>query len=89
MVSSEARHNDVHDRDLERRVTNYILGHKMPALRRIHVESDRGTVTIRGSVSSFYQRQLCINCSRRVAGVVQLIDELTVLCPSDRRVSPV
>ena len=89
MVSSKAPHNGAHDRDLERRVINYLLGYKMPSLRRIHVESDNGTVTIRGTVSSFYQRQLCINCSRRVAGVVQLIDELTVLCPSDRRVSPV
>jgi osmotically-inducible protein OsmY len=86
MVSSKAPYSDVHDRDLERRVTNYLLGHKMPTLRGIEVESDNGTVTIRGRVSSFYQKQLCINCSRRVAGVVRLIDEVTVLTPSDRQI---
>ena len=85
MLSSEAPYSEVHDRELERRVTNYLLGHKMPALRHIEVESDNGTVTIRGRVSSFYQKQLCINCSRRVAGVVRLIDELTVLTQSDQQ----
>ena len=63
--------------------------HKMPELQRIQVQSDNGTVTIRGNVSSFYQRQLCINCSRRVAGVVRLVDELTVLSASNRQFSAV
>ena len=83
MVSSKESYSDIHDRELERRVANYLLGYKMPALRRIEVESDNGTVMIRGRVSSFYQKQLCINCCRRVAGVVQLIDEVTVLATSD------
>ena len=83
MVSSKESYSDVQDRELERRVANYLLGYKMPALRRIEVESDNGTVMIRGRVSSFYQKQLCINCCRRVAGVVQLIDEVTVLPTSD------
>ena len=69
-------------------MTNYLLGYKMPSLRQIQVASNNGTVTIRGKVTSFYQRQLCINCSRRVAGVVRLIDELTVLPPSERKATP-
>jgi hypothetical protein len=35
-------------------------------------------VTLRGRVPSFYQRQLFIHCCQRVAGVVQLNDELQV-----------
>jgi len=67
------------DRDLERRVVNYLVGHKMPALRQVAVEARRGTVTLRGRVYSFFQKQLCIHCSRRVAGVLHLVDELQVV----------
>ena len=68
-----------HDRDLERRVRNYLYGHRMPALKRIDVEADNGTVVLRGRVYSFFQKQLCIHCCRRVAGVIELIDELEVI----------
>jgi hypothetical protein len=78
MVSPAHRQDEAHDRDLARRVANYLLGHKLPMLRHIEVESDRGTVTLRGRVFSFYQKQLCINCSRRVAGVMALIDQIDV-----------
>ena len=45
------------DADLERRVANFLLGYKIPALKSIDVRSDRGEVTLRGRVSSYYQRQ--------------------------------
>ena len=79
MVSPAHLRDEAQDRDLERRVANYLLGHKLPTLRHIEVESDRGTVTLRGRVFSFYQKQLCINCSRRVAGVMTLIDQIDVV----------
>lgn len=69
---------DAHDVDLERRVVNYLVGRGIPNLRRIRVAADRGTVVLEGHVPSFYQKQLCINCSRRVAGVVELIDRIVV-----------
>ncbi|NLX95187.1 MAG: BON domain-containing protein [Rhodopirellula sp.] len=69
---------DDHDRDLEFRVTNYLVGRQVQALRRIEVEADKGTVTLRGSVCSFHQKQLCLNCCRRVAGVIDLVDEVDV-----------
>lgn len=74
-----------HDRDLESRVANYLLGYKMPALRELDVEADNGTVIVRGRVQSFYQKQLCINCSRRVAGVIRLIDEVEVVSGTEPR----
>lgn len=67
-----------HDLDLERRVVNYLVGRGVPNLRQIGVEADSGKVTLRGRVHSFYQKQLCINCSRRVAGVLDLIDQIEV-----------
>lgn len=69
---------DAHDQDLQRRVVNYLVGRGIPNLRRIRVEADCGTVTLEGRVPSFYQKQLCINCSRRVAGVIELIDRIEV-----------
>ncbi|NUQ64331.1 MAG: BON domain-containing protein [Pirellulales bacterium] len=81
---------DDHDRDLERRVANYLVGRQVPSLRQIEVEADRGTVTLRGSVYSFHQKQLCLNCCRRVAGVLELIDEVEVVyaAPAQRQGSP-
>jgi len=71
------------DRDLERRVMNYLVGRQVPSLRQIVVEADRGTVTMRGRIYSFHHKQLCINCCMRVAGVVRLVDELTVAAPPE------
>lgn len=67
-----------HDVELERRVMNYLVGRHVPSLRHISVEAAGGTVTLRGKVRSFYEKQLCHNCCRRVAGVVQLVDDLDV-----------
>ena len=70
---------DQHDRDLKRRVVNYLLDRGIPNLRRIDVHADGGTVTLRGHVRSFYHKQLCLHCSRRVAGVMELIDRIDVV----------
>jgi osmotically-inducible protein OsmY len=67
------------DRDLERRVTNYLWGRHVPALRNVLVEATDGVVTLRGQVRSFYEKQLCHNCCRRVAGVRQLVDDVDVM----------
>ena len=66
------------DRDLERRIVNYLYTRQVSVARAISVQADNGTVTLRGEVFSFYQKQLCISCSRRVAGVLGLVDEIEV-----------
>ena len=40
--------------------------------------SSGGTVTIRGRVPTYYEKQLAINSGRRVAGVVKLVDDVVV-----------
>jgi osmotically-inducible protein OsmY len=47
-------------------------------LRQVVVRADNGTVTLRGTVTSFYQKQLCIQACRAVPGVVTLVDEVEV-----------
>ena len=37
-----------------------------------------GTVTVRGRVPTYYEKQLAINSCRRVAGVVKLVDDVVV-----------
>jgi osmotically-inducible protein OsmY len=68
---------DRQDRDVERRVTNFLAQH-FPRLRTVEVVSRQGVVTIFGSVNSFYERQLCINCCQRVAGVTGMNDRVEV-----------
>src|SRR5881392_1768063 len=66
------------DRDLERRVINYLLQRCFHTLRRVDVEARDGKVTLRGEVPSFYARQVCIHTCQRVAGVAELSDQLEV-----------
>lgn len=69
---------DLSDRDLERRVTNFLFARNLPTLRRLHVAADNGTVTLRGRVHSFYEKQLCQHACRRVAGVISMVDAIDV-----------
>jgi osmotically-inducible protein OsmY len=66
------------DHDLERRVINYLAQQHFPQLHAVEVRAQQGVVTIQGRVSSFYERQLCIHCCQRVAGVVRLNDQIEV-----------
>ena len=66
------------DRDLERRVVNFLQGWQRPGLRNVEVKATAGTVTLRGTVNSFYEKQLSQQCCRRVAGVLKLIDAISV-----------
>ncbi|MBW3595927.1 MAG: BON domain-containing protein [Planctomycetes bacterium] len=67
-----------HDQDLKRRIVNFLHQRHVPSLRGINVLVRDGVVTMRGVVDSFYHKQLCLNCCQRVAGVVQLNDEIEV-----------
>ena len=65
-------------KDLETRIRIFLAGQGVAALRRITVSANGGTVTLCGRVGSFYEKQLCLNCCRHVAGVIQIIDEIQV-----------
>lgn len=67
------------DRDLEARVIHNLALHHVPGVRWLDIRARNGVVTLRGKVRSFHQRQLCVHCSRRVAGVFELVDRLEVV----------
>lgn len=66
------------DSEIEQNVRAFLEGCNMPALRRLAVSVSAGTVTLRGQVRTFYERQLTQQCLRRIAGVRQLIDRTVV-----------
>ena len=70
---------DLADADLRRRVVAFLASRQLAALRNLEVEAHGGTVTLRGKVQTFYEKQLTQQCSRRVAGVVRLVDEIDVV----------
>ncbi len=63
---------------LRRRVSNFLRQRNLPALRSVQVSVENGTVEIAGKVNSFYERQICLNCCQRVAGVVRIVDNVQV-----------
>ena len=69
---------DKHSWNLKRRITNTCWQRGLLSLRRIDIEVVHGTVTLRGTVNSFYERQLCLACTQHVPGVYKLIDDIKV-----------
>ena len=67
------------DRELERRIIGFLEAKHVPALRYLGVKADSGVVTLTGRVYTFYEKQLCNQCCRRVAGVQQLINDVDVI----------
>jgi osmotically-inducible protein OsmY len=66
------------DSELARRVTTFLSTRHHPGLRHLEVEARGGVVTLRGRVSTFYEKQLSAQLTRRVAGVVRLVDNVIV-----------
>ncbi len=66
------------DDDVERRVTSYLSTRHFPAFRELEISVDRGSVTVSGCLNTYYEKQVALNTCRRVAGVVALVDEVSV-----------
>jgi hypothetical protein len=66
------------DADLLTRVGIALTMRLRHTLHAVHIQVDKGTVVLRGIVPTYYDRQLAIEVTRRVAGVLKVRDELTV-----------
>lgn len=66
------------DADVLWRVESYLDSKHFTGFRDLNVEVNDGIVTISGKVDNFHERQVALNSCRRVAGVLQLIDEIQV-----------
>ena len=66
------------DVDLERRIANFLYQQRVPRHARIRTDAQAGTVVVSGKCSSRHAKWLCVECCRRVAGVVNLVDRVIV-----------
>lgn len=66
------------DAALRQTVVNALTSPEFPGTRGVIVEVTAGVVTLRGSVKSFYARQLLVHACRRIPRVTGIIDELHV-----------
>jgi hypothetical protein len=66
------------DSDLQRRVKAFLADQSRYPLRLLDVEARGGTVTLRGFLATYHEKQLAVHRVLRVAGVHRLIDEIVV-----------
>ena len=69
---------DFPDDDLQFRVESFLRSRHFPDFEQIEVDVQNGSVTLSGILRSYYEKQVAINSCQRVAGVVDLIDNLDV-----------
>jgi osmotically-inducible protein OsmY len=66
------------DVPLEQRVRSHLEGNGSASFCSVAVAAERGTVTLTGTVTSFYAKQLAQEFTRRVPGVVCVINLIEV-----------
>jgi len=66
------------DRDLERRITHQLAETNRPGLKRLAVKVHGGHVTLRGRVTSFYEKQIAIQACRVLTSLDCLVDAVEV-----------
>jgi len=67
--------------DIKRRIINLLYQRGVSSAQRLNIEMENGTVTVRGTVASFYERRVCVSCCQHVPGVFGLLDEIKVDSP--------
>ena len=78
MQSTDRIRFDYSDDDVRERVASFLMSRHFPAFRELDVDVRHGEVTLSGDVCSYHEKQVALNACRRVAGVLALIDEITV-----------
>lgn len=67
------------DHELEGRVKNFLERLDPSALHQLQVEVRNGAAVVSGCVHTFYQKQLATSCCQRVAGVLNVLNEVRVV----------
>ncbi len=66
------------DRAIASQIATHLADTNRASLRRLSVDVHAGEVTLRGSVGSFYEKQIAIQTCRTLSGIYRLIDALEV-----------
>lgn len=67
------------DRDVRFRVESYLNSKHFPSFRSLDVQVEQGIVTLTGSVENFHERQVALHTCMRVAGVLEMVDQVQVV----------
>ena len=78
MVAIAISKPNAQDADLRERVLLLVHQRQLVGDGQVHIEAHGGVVTLRGTVPTYYRRQLLYSSARRVAGVLEVVDELEV-----------
>jgi osmotically-inducible protein OsmY len=69
---------DYPDEDLRFRVNRFLRSRHFPGFDDLEVAVDSGSVTLTGLLRSYYEKQVALSSCQRVAGVVTLVDRISV-----------
>ena len=66
------------DQDVLGRVESYLGSKDFLSFRHLDVQVSQGVVTLSGVVQNVHERQVALNSCMRVAGVLELVDQVRV-----------
>ena len=81
IIAGQSIRVDYPDEDVKVRVARFLSSRHFSTLMEIEVEVLHGQVTLTGEVDSFYEKQVAMNSCQRVAGVLSLVDHISVKKP--------
>ena len=69
---------DKNDLNLHQRIKRFLAARSVSDLNTLDIHVDGGHVVLRGRVMSSEDHRVCVGSIRRVAGVLDVIDELRI-----------
>jgi len=70
------------DIELVHRLANFLSQQHVPDVDCVRLDARGGVLVVSGALTSHHAKWLCIECCRRVAGVVAIVDHLDVAAAS-------
>ncbi|WP_254512338.1 BON domain-containing protein [Anatilimnocola floriformis] len=69
---------DSASRLLQERVALHLQNRQLTFGGRVKIEVKQGAVTLSGNVPTYYQRQMIYSATKHVAGVIKVVDQMSV-----------
>ena len=66
------------ENELAQRVRLFLDNSNIPALRHVCVKAEGDAIVLSGAVQSYYEKQMAVQFSSRVAGVLRVVDSIVV-----------
>ena len=73
----------MHAQDVTELAKASLLQNADPAMRNVRCEFRQGMIILRGTLHSFYHKQLAQEAVARIEGVLRVINEIEVVSKSD------